>query len=476
MAKISKRARQYLQYPDKLFRRVKGADGKLHLSKNAKAFHPGQGVYRSSYKNAMRLTRTETNAAYRLADQDRWQRMDFVVGMRVHKSNNHPTEDICDVLAGDYPKTFKFSAWHPQCRCYVTSILCTKEEMMQMQRDILAGKSTNGFRSVNEVRTVPKAFTDWVDANGDRIMRAKALPYFLKDNGKIVDGEWVLNTAIQSKATGSVATLSKNAVALNNFGGKAISAITEAVSATYKLSDDVAIPLYNFIHSQKGMFKGDVELNRKRMGKHGALAKTEAFLENNGKLKSYITISTSDIRVTIHGKKVIFNPYKELEGAIKAIKEGRGLTFLQEYSIENVWHEMLHTSSRWWMDKKKSLDSSYITPMECITQFCARMSYDRLLKNLGGKTKWSSEIKKHGLGYRKEVRNFYTLLDYCGITENYAYSYFEGKYRSYYYDNFRDAMIKLFAGSKKIPTSNIERLIGNLSMNVDEFAKELTGV
>ena len=71
---------------------MKGADGKLALSKNAKAFHPGQGVYRSSYKNAMRLTRTETNAAYRLADQDRWQRMDFVVGMRVHKSKNHPTE------------------------------------------------------------------------------------------------------------------------------------------------------------------------------------------------------------------------------------------------------------------------------------------------------------------------------------------------------------------------------------------------
>ena len=71
---------------------MKGADGKLALSKNAKAFHPGQGVYRSSYKNAMRLTLTETNAAYRLADQDQWQRMDFVVSMRVHKSKNHPTE------------------------------------------------------------------------------------------------------------------------------------------------------------------------------------------------------------------------------------------------------------------------------------------------------------------------------------------------------------------------------------------------
>ena len=36
--------------------------------------------------------------------------MDFDVGMRVHKSNNHPTEDICDVLTGDYPKTVKFSS------------------------------------------------------------------------------------------------------------------------------------------------------------------------------------------------------------------------------------------------------------------------------------------------------------------------------------------------------------------------------
>ena len=228
---MSRRVRQYLQYPDKLFRRVKGADGKLHLSKNAKAFHPGQGVYRSSYKNAMRLTRTETNAAYRLADQDRWQRMDFVVGMRVHKSNNHPTEDICDVLAGDYPKTFKFSAWHPQCRCYVMSILCTKEEMMQMQRDILAGKSTSNFRSVNEVRTVPKAFTDWVDANGDRIMRAKALPYFLKDNGKIVDGKWVMN--------GGKATLKETKVKVETRQEK----LTRIINEQCQTEKDVAATL-----------------------------------------------------------------------------------------------------------------------------------------------------------------------------------------------------------------------------------------
>ena len=192
---MSRRVRQYLQYPDKLFRRVRGADGKLHLSKAAKAFHPGQGVYRSSYKNAMRLTRTETNAAYRLADESRWGKMDFVVGIEIKKSNNHPSEDICDTLCGKYPKDFKFSAWHPQCRCYVTPILCTPEEMARMQRNILSGNAdaNTGFRSVNEVAAPPKVFNDWVRDNQERIVRAKSLPYFLRDNGVIKNGEWVYN-------------------------------------------------------------------------------------------------------------------------------------------------------------------------------------------------------------------------------------------------------------------------------------------
>ena len=60
---LSKDLRQYLVDPDKLFRRVRDKHGNLVLSKNAKAFNPGQGKYRSSYKNAMRLTRSEINMA-----------------------------------------------------------------------------------------------------------------------------------------------------------------------------------------------------------------------------------------------------------------------------------------------------------------------------------------------------------------------------------------------------------------------------
>ncbi|MDR1337149.1 MAG: hypothetical protein LBK22_10005, partial [Tannerella sp.] len=104
---LSKRVRQYLNEPEKLFRRVRDAEGSLTLSRAAKDYHPGRGVYRSSYKNAMRLVRTETNMAYHGQAYMRWQQLDFIVGFRVVLSDEHPETDICDELEGEYPKEFK---------------------------------------------------------------------------------------------------------------------------------------------------------------------------------------------------------------------------------------------------------------------------------------------------------------------------------------------------------------------------------
>jgi len=112
---ISRDLRGYLQNPDKLFRRVRDKYGNLQLSKAAKAYHPGRGVYRSSYKNAMRLARTETNMAYRMSDHERWMQLDFVRGIEVRLSHSHPMPDICDDLKGFYPKNFIFRGWHAQC-------------------------------------------------------------------------------------------------------------------------------------------------------------------------------------------------------------------------------------------------------------------------------------------------------------------------------------------------------------------------
>ena len=200
---LSRDLRSYLQHPDKLFRRVRDEHGQLVLSQRAVAYHPGRGVYRSSYKNARRLAATETNMAYMTADYERWQQLDFVVGIRIELSNNHTLNgkkfrDICDELSaplgssntegkGCYPKDFKFSGWHPLCRCHVITILKTDEEIAEDTRRILAGEPLDG-RSVNRVTDVPQEFTDWVRGNSERIEYAKSLPYFIKDNKDIVDG------------------------------------------------------------------------------------------------------------------------------------------------------------------------------------------------------------------------------------------------------------------------------------------------
>jgi hypothetical protein len=190
-AEMARELKQYLQYPDKLFRRVRDEHGQLHLSKAAKEFHPGQGVYRSSYKNAMRLARTENNMAYRTADHERWQQLDFVVGIEIRLSNNHTLNgraftDICDDLQGKYPKDFKFTGWHPACRCHAVSILKTPDELMQENEDIMDGKEPD-THSANEVKEIPDNFKKWIADNKDRITRAEregTLPYFIKDNYK----------------------------------------------------------------------------------------------------------------------------------------------------------------------------------------------------------------------------------------------------------------------------------------------------
>lgn len=197
---MSRDLRGYLQQPEKLFRRVRDAYGVLRLSQAAKAYHLGRGVYRSSYKNARRLAATETNIAYHTADYLRWQQLDFVVGIRVELSNNHtlngrPFHDICDELSaprgsnntggrGCYPKDFKFTGWHPLCRCHALTILKTDDEIAEDTRRILAGEPTD-TGSVNRVDDVPQEFKEWVDSNAGRITGAAnrgTLPYFIRDN------------------------------------------------------------------------------------------------------------------------------------------------------------------------------------------------------------------------------------------------------------------------------------------------------
>lgn len=191
---MSQELRSYLRYPDKLFRRVRDEHGELQLSKRAAAFHPGRGVYRSSYKNARRLAATETNIAYKTADYERWQQLDFVVGIEIRLSNNHtlngkPFVDICDELKGRYPKDFKFTGWHPHCRCHAITILKTDEEIAEDTQKILNGEELDG-NSINRVDDVPDNFKKWLQDNEARAKRSYSMPYFIRDNEKYLPNNY----------------------------------------------------------------------------------------------------------------------------------------------------------------------------------------------------------------------------------------------------------------------------------------------
>ena len=188
-ATVSRHVRQYLQEPDKLFRRVRDEEGNLKLSKRAAAYHPGRGEYRSSYRNAMRLARTETNMAYRAADCERWSDIPFVVGMEVRRSNHPFACSVCEALAGKYPKDFKFVGWHPQCRCYIVPVLADEKERMAYHKAMLNGEDVEGWKFDGEITEPHSGFKKWMNDNAERVERARergTLPYWMKDNEKYV--------------------------------------------------------------------------------------------------------------------------------------------------------------------------------------------------------------------------------------------------------------------------------------------------
>lgn len=215
---LSRDLRGYLQDPDRLYRRVRDKGGNLRLSKAAKLYHPGQGVYRSSARNAQRLARTEVNMAYRESEFMRWQRLDFVVGFRVCLSNNHTTKDskgktmplidICDELYGDYPKTFKFTGWHPQCRCYVVPIMSDYDEYNKDRANrlkaIVRKAEYKSLPSRRTVRDVPAKFRSYIASIQERAKGWKSIPYYIRDNFKGGRIEGGLNGVIPTQTMNTV--------------------------------------------------------------------------------------------------------------------------------------------------------------------------------------------------------------------------------------------------------------------------------
>lgn len=206
---LGRKLRDKLKYPDMVYKRyhlkkmtakgkkdvvewrrkVVDSDGKVRYVKEDLE-KVGRGVYRSSRKNALRLTATEINMAYRYADHVRWNSEPFVIGFRIQLSENHtcngkPFYDMCDDLVGVYPKFFRWAGWHPKCRCIATPVLVSKEEMEKIVD--LPEEDYRNYRSPNIVKKMPKTYDKYVKKEKDRILASMdrgTTPYWVRDNYK----------------------------------------------------------------------------------------------------------------------------------------------------------------------------------------------------------------------------------------------------------------------------------------------------
>ncbi len=177
----------------------KGTDAKTvskRVSKYLKDFPSLQKDYTEQFGKAndihdceyrsIRLARSEINMAYRSAEQERWKQFDFIKGYEVKTSGSHPQPDICDDLAGKYPKDFVFLGWHPNCMCYVVPIVMSEDEYWDYQdaKDEDPEAQPDGY-----ITEMPKEFNEYVKDNEERIMSALSrgtAPYWVRDNAEYV--------------------------------------------------------------------------------------------------------------------------------------------------------------------------------------------------------------------------------------------------------------------------------------------------
>lgn len=203
---IGKSIRRYLNDPDMMYRRYhtikvqkngkkkdvvtwrrrRIIDGKVRFIEEPLE-KVGMGVYRSARKNALRVARTEINAAYHKARNERWQNEPFVIGQYIHVSPQHNIDDICNDLEGRYPKDYVWISWHPQCMCTSDPITIQGEEKKEFYRRLMAGEDMSNYVSPFAVLTMPEKYNQYIKDNSEAIVKAGMkgkLAWHLQDNTK----------------------------------------------------------------------------------------------------------------------------------------------------------------------------------------------------------------------------------------------------------------------------------------------------
>jgi hypothetical protein len=126
-------------------------------------------------KIPLKITASLTNQSYLLADHNGWLQMDMVIGVKISLSGVHKIPDICDDLAGVYPKTFVLIGWHLCCHCHVTPVMGSSENFMAYLRGEEKLYNT-------QILEMPQNFIKYVEKNKEQIAEMKIQPDWVKYN------------------------------------------------------------------------------------------------------------------------------------------------------------------------------------------------------------------------------------------------------------------------------------------------------
>lgn len=143
------------------------------------------------------------------------------------------------------------------------------------------------------------------------------------------------------------------------------------------------------------------------------------------------------------------------------------MSFLQEYALEGVWHEIMHAGAVNW---RNPIIDHNTTSMELINQFCARRTYRQLLKRLGTEPTYELAVIRHGIGYSREMTNFYSLLNKYGISEEKVFNTFELKIKAYAYDDIHPMLLEFL---KENGVQKAEKYIKHLGNKPKKYLRML---
>ena len=259
---------------------------------------------------------------------------------------------------------------------------------------MLRGEPVTG-ESENAVDDVPEGFKDWMEKNEERIKGAKSLPYFVRENERIQAKPQMSSnkTSLESNMVieiGSADITKEERIFMNNTFNEIQSKLNIFAPGTYFSTGEMA---------------GGVVMECI----HGMVRVTRVkYLLEDG---------------------TVFSPAEELLSAIRKLKSGKEMTFKEEYMIESLFHESVHSITCVGLTKLEK-DTIHERLMETCTQLYARNNYTKILQvyNVGAKN--FEKIQIQGICYQNEcavLRNVFEiggflnddlLLEYAKRTKN----------------------------------------------------------